>query len=122
MGSTRRCCAPFTEIPAGCAAPHGCGPHRRIDRAGFSLFQVSQKTASKGGRILVQRKMIAVCAAAMAAWMLTSPVQAQDAVKVGVTRLNTAGPAFIGKEKGFFKKHGIDLEVKIFGAASDIPV
>ena len=69
-----------------------------------------------------KNNMIAAFAVAMAAWFLASPVHAQDAVKVGVTRLNTAGPAFIGKEKGFFKKHGIDLEVKIFGAAADIPV
>ncbi len=69
-----------------------------------------------------KNNMIAAFAAAMAAWLLASPADAADQIKIGVTRLNTAGPAFIAKDKGFFAKEGIEAEIKIFGAASDIPV
>lgn len=69
-----------------------------------------------------KNNIIAACAAAMAAWLLASPADAADQIKIGVTRLNTAGPAFIAKDKGFFAKEGIEAEIKIFGAASDIPV
>ena len=71
---------------------------------------------------MTKNNVIAAFAAAIAAWLLASPADAADKVRIGVTRLNTAGPAFIAKEKGIFAKHGIDAEIKIFGAASDIPV
>ena len=71
---------------------------------------------------MLRTASIAAFAIMVATGLLGTPALAQDAVKVGVTRLNTAGPAFIGKDKGFFKKHGIDLDIKIFGAAADIPV
>jgi NitT/TauT family transport system substrate-binding protein len=53
---------------------------------------------------------------------LLSPVgaAAQDRVKVGVLKLTSSAPVFIGVERGFFKEHGVEPELVFFQAAAPI--
>lgn len=43
-------------------------------------------------------------------------------VSIGVLKLTSSAPIFVGIEKGFFKKQGIDLDVQWFDAAQPIAV
>ena len=45
---------------------------------------------------------------------------AQDKVKVGVLKLTSSAPIFIGVERGFFKEYGVDPELVYFQAAAPI--
>jgi NitT/TauT family transport system substrate-binding protein len=46
--------------------------------------------------------------------------EAQDKVKVGVLKLTSSAPIFVGVEKGFFKEYGIEPELVFFQAAAPI--
>jgi NitT/TauT family transport system substrate-binding protein len=46
--------------------------------------------------------------------------QAQSKVKVGVLKLTSSAPIFVGVEKGFFKEFGVDPELVYFQAAAPI--
>ena len=48
------------------------------------------------------------------------PAGAQDKVKVGVLKLTSSAPLFLGVEKGFFKEFGIEPELVYFQAAAPI--
>jgi NitT/TauT family transport system substrate-binding protein len=52
--------------------------------------------------------------------LLTGSARAQDKVKVGVLKLTSSAPLFVGVEKGFFKEFGIDPELVYFQAAAPI--
>jgi NitT/TauT family transport system substrate-binding protein len=52
--------------------------------------------------------------------LMSSGVHAQDKVKVGVLKLTSSAPIFVGVEKGFFKEFGIDPELVYFQAAAPI--
>src|SRR2546428_14016921 len=57
---------------------------------------------------------------AMAVLLAGSPAGAAERVKVGVLKLTSSAPIFIGVEKGFFKEHGVDPELVFFQAAAPI--
>ena len=42
--------------------------------------------------------------------------------KVGVLRLSSSAPVFIAQDKGYFRKAGLDIELKFFDAAQPIAV
>ena len=52
--------------------------------------------------------------------LLFGSAGAQPAVKVGVLKLTSSAPIFIGVEKGFFKEFGVDPELVYFQAAAPI--
>ncbi|MBI3634928.1 MAG: ABC transporter substrate-binding protein, partial [Candidatus Rokubacteria bacterium] len=52
--------------------------------------------------------------------VFVAPAAAEDKVKVGVLKLTSSAPIFIGVEKGFFKEYGIDPELVYFQAAAPI--
>jgi NitT/TauT family transport system substrate-binding protein len=64
------------------------------------------------------RRSIALVLAALL-WLAT-PAAAADRVKVGVLKLTSSAPIFLGVEKGFFKEHGIEPELVFFQAAAPI--
>jgi NitT/TauT family transport system substrate-binding protein len=49
-----------------------------------------------------------------------TPAPAQQKVRVGVLKLTSSAPLFIGVEKGFFKEFGIEPELVYFQAAAPI--
>ena len=65
------------------------------------------------------RRFVSVGAAALALFLLVAPLTAQEPVKIRVGNLGFPSHAamIIGvlKDKGFDKKHGVDMEVKSFG-------
>jgi len=52
--------------------------------------------------------------------LLTSAAHAQDRPKVGVLKLTSSAPIFVGVEKGFFKEFGVEPELVYFQAAAPI--
>ena len=52
--------------------------------------------------------------------LFASAAQAQDKVKVGVLKLTSSAPIFIGVDKGFFKEFGVEPELVFFQAAAPI--
>jgi len=63
---------------------------------------------------------LAVLALVLVLPLLAGPAAAQDRVKVGVLKLTSSAPVFIGVEKGFFKEFGIEPELVFFQAAAPI--
>jgi len=57
---------------------------------------------------------------ATAALMLVAPATAQERVKVGVLKLTSSAPVFVGVDKGFFREHGVEPELVFFEAAAPI--
>ena len=55
-----------------------------------------------------------------AALLVPGFAQAQTKVKVGVLKLTSSAPIFVGVEKGFFKEFGVDPELVYFQAAAPI--
>ena len=53
-----------------------------------------------------------------------SPSRAQDLTKASIAllRLSSSGPIFIAQEKGWFKEAGLDLTMKDFQAAAQVPL
>lgn len=49
-----------------------------------------------------------------------SAAHAQEKVKVGVLKLTSSAPIFVGVEKGFFKEFGVEPELVYFQAAAPI--
>jgi NitT/TauT family transport system substrate-binding protein len=64
--------------------------------------------------------MRALVAALVGLLLVTGPALAQEKVKVGVLKLTSSAPIFVGVEKGFFKAHGIEPELVYFQAAAPI--
>ena len=59
-----------------------------------------------------------------AALSLAPAVRAQDLAKASIAllRLSSSGPVFIAQEKGWFKEAGVDLTIKDFTAAAQVPL
>ena len=73
---------------------------------------------------LTRRALIATAGAAFAAGTLMSVALAQPLEKatVGALALSSSGPIFIAKAKGYFEKEGLDVDVKMFTSAQQVPV
>jgi NitT/TauT family transport system substrate-binding protein len=65
------------------------------------------------------RAIVAVVVAVLLA-ASAQPARGQDKVKVGVLKLTSSAPLFIGVEKGFFKEFGVEPELVYFQAAAPI--
>lgn len=64
-----------------------------------------------------------ISALALAAALLLGtaiPAPAADKVRVGVLKLTSSAPIFVGVEKGFFKEFGVEPELVFFQAAAPI--
>ncbi len=70
---------------------------------------------------LTRRAALAGAAIGIAA---PSIVRAQAPLKtsVGVLRLSSSGPVFIAAERGYWREAGLDVELKYFTAAQQVPV
>src|SRR5918995_5087568 len=64
--------------------------------------------------------MARVLTALLLGLLLAVPVHAAEKVKVGVLKLTSSAPLFIGVEKGYFKEFGVDPELVFFQAAAPI--
>lgn len=60
---------------------------------------------------------IAICL-----WAWAGTAAAADKVTLGALRLSSSGPVFIAQEKGFFRDQGLEVEIKNFTAAQQVPV
>ena len=60
----------------------------------------------------------------LTALSVVPPLAAQDLTKASIAllRLSSSGPIFIAQEKGWFKEAGIDLVMKDFQAAAQVPL
>ena len=67
-----------------------------------------------------RRRLVSACALVLAVIVSATPLPAQEPVKVRIGNLGFPSHAamIIGvlKDKGFDKKHGVDMDVKVFGA------
>src|SRR5262245_66357819 len=68
------------------------------------------------------RRLFLVLVVFLAVPILLAPagVSRETAVKVGVLKLTSSAPIFIGVEKGFFREFGITPELVYFQAAAPI--
>ena len=62
--------------------------------------------------------MARVLTALLLGLVLAVPVAAAEKVKIGVLKLTSSAPIFIGVEKGFFREFGVDPELVFFQAAA----
>ena len=65
---------------------------------------------------MIRRIVVAVLAVLVGA----TPTLAQDRPRVGVLKLTSSAPIFVGVEKGFFKEFGVEPELVFFQAAAPI--
>jgi len=63
-------------------------------------------------------RVVVVVLASLLAW--TSTAMAQDRPKVGVLKLTSSAPIFVGVEKGFFREFGVEPELVYFQSAAPI--
>lgn len=66
------------------------------------------------------RRLVPLLLAALLAGLGPGTAAAQPTVKVGVLKLTSSAPIFIGVEKGFFKEAGVEPELIYFQAAVPI--
>jgi NitT/TauT family transport system substrate-binding protein len=74
--------------------------------------------ASEGRERSMIRRVAVVLVAAVLAGAI--PTSAQDRPKVGVLKLTSSAPIFVGVENGFFKQFGVEPELVYFQAAAPI--
>src|SRR6476619_2619074 len=76
------------------------------------------------GRSMTARTWAAVLTtlANLASFAIAVPAAAQEKIAVGVLRFVSSGPLFVAFEKGYFKREGLDLDLKFFDAAQPIAV
>lgn len=68
-----------------------------------------------------RRAVIALCVALATLGGLPG-AQAAEKVTVGALRFTSHAPTFIAKERGYFAKEGLDVEIKFFQAAQPVAV
>jgi NitT/TauT family transport system substrate-binding protein len=66
---------------------------------------------------MIRRVAVMVMAAVMLGAL---PTSAQDRPRVGILKLTSSAPIFVGVEKGFFKEFGVEPELVYFQAAAPI--
>ncbi len=66
------------------------------------------------------RGFLALATLLAVVWLSVGPALAQDKVKLGVLKLTSSAPIFIGVDKGFFREFGIEPELVYFQAAAPI--
>jgi NitT/TauT family transport system substrate-binding protein len=77
--------------------------------------------ATRGRQSARRRPRLAGWAVGAAALLTTVGAEAApDKVKVGVLKLTSSAPLFVGIEKGFFKEFGVEPELVFFQAAAPI--
>jgi len=64
--------------------------------------------------------LVAGLAAAAPAHAQSTPAPRASAMKIGVLKLTSSAPIFVGVEKGFFEEFGVDPELVYFQAAAPI--
>lgn len=78
-------------------------------------------TRPRGLVALAVALMTGLTAVAIAAAQFTSvPKPVPGAMKIGVLKLTSSAPIFVGVEKGFFKEFGVEPELVYFQAAAPI--
>ena len=60
------------------------------------------------------RKFAGLCSALIAAVVAVGTVRADDLIRVGEGPFITGGGFFVAREKGYFKKLGIDIQTREF--------
>jgi NitT/TauT family transport system substrate-binding protein len=66
---------------------------------------------------MIRRLTLVLIAALMVS---APPTSAQDRPRVGILKLTSSAPIFVGVEKGFFKEFGVEPELVYFQAAAPI--
>ena len=66
---------------------------------------------------MIRRLSLVLIAALMVS---APPTSAQDRPRVGILKLTSSAPIFVGVEKGFFKEFGVEPELVYFQAAAPI--
>ncbi|AWK86561.1 ABC transporter substrate-binding protein [Azospirillum thermophilum] len=69
-----------------------------------------------------RRAFLGAAAATVAATSLPAFAQGLEKASVGVLALSSSGPIFIAKAKGYFAREGLDVELKMFTSAQQVPV
>ncbi|HYG91290.1 MAG TPA: ABC transporter substrate-binding protein [Azospirillum sp.] len=71
-----------------------------------------------------RRAVMAAMVAAGLAWSGPAPAQEKvpEKASVGVLALSSSGPIYIAKSKGYFADAGLDVDLKIFTSAQQVPV
>ncbi len=64
--------------------------------------------------------VLVLLAALTAALGAPAPAHAQSKVKIGVLKLTSSAPVFVGVDKGYFREFGIEPELVFFQAAAPI--
>ena len=70
-----------------------------------------------------RRSLLLLALVAIAGGLCRSPgaeAQAPTPLKVGVLKLTSSAPIFVGVEKGYFKEFGVEPELVYFQAAAPI--
>ncbi len=65
-------------------------------------------------------RIACVALLALGVVLAAAPAGAQSRVKVGVLKLTSSAPIFVGVEKGFFREFGVEPELVYFQAAAPI--
>ena len=68
------------------------------------------------------RRAVLAVAGTMLAGLAAVPAAAQEKTSIGVLALSSSGPVYIAKSKGYFAREGLDVDLRIFTSAQQVPV
>ena len=72
--------------------------------------------------MLNRRAVMGAIGAALTVGLGAAPAVAQEKTSIGVLALSSSAPVYIAKAKGYFAKEGLDVDLKIFTSAQQVPV